>query len=277
MRDDEQRGSEAAEPSVSPRLSASPLALLRNAVGGPGEIAGKARRIGRTFGLLLNPREIDRRFDRLTEIGLVHERPSRMQLIVGGLDMLRFLIAPAARDYYTAIGISFGFHQLLRILDDPVSMVDPTGFFSDRDTIVGHLMQVVHLNPVFDLQLIQMFSDGLDDLEAQVAAMVAGTHPRQRSIGAIVEDPDYHRRLLEYVRRYREDPSSPAPVRGQQSLRSDPAFRQIEDTFATLPGFVAYCCTLPEQSFALLTHLGSREFRTRTPSALDTIAEQEGS
>ena len=32
-------------------------------------------------------------------------------------------------------------------------------------------MQVVHLNPVYDLQLLQMFPDGLDELEAQVAAM----------------------------------------------------------------------------------------------------------
>ena len=33
--------------------------------------------------------------------------------------------------------------------------------------------------------------------------MVAGTHPRARTIGAIVEDPGYHARLLDYVRRFR--------------------------------------------------------------------------
>ena len=114
--------------------------------------------------------------------------------------MLRFVIEPGARDYYAQQGISFGFHQLLRVLDDPVSMIDPTGFLSERDTIVGHVMQVVHLNPIYDLQLLQMFADGLDELERQVEAMVAGTHPRQRTIGAIVEDPDYHARLLDYVR-----------------------------------------------------------------------------
>ena len=29
--------------------------------------------------------------------------------------------------------------QLLRVLDDPCSMVDPTGILSDRDTIIGRI------------------------------------------------------------------------------------------------------------------------------------------
>jgi hypothetical protein len=40
--------------------------------------------------------------------------------------------------------------------------------------------------------------------------MIDGTHPRARTIGAIVEDPGYHARLLDYVRRYRRDPASAA-------------------------------------------------------------------
>lgn len=170
--------------------------------------------------------------------------------------MLRFVIEPAARDYYEQQGISFGFHQLLRVLDDPVSMIDPTGFLSERDTIIGHVMQVVHLNPIYDLQLLQLFPDGLDQLESQVAAMVAGTHPRSGTIGAIVEDPTYHARLLDYVRRYRLDPDTPPLVRQEQTLRDDPAFAAAERTFATLPGFLAYCNRLPTP-FATL----ARRFR----------------
>ena len=104
-------------------------------------------------------------------------------------------------------------------------MVDPTGFLSERDTIIGHVMQVVHLNPVYDLQIIQMFPNGLAELERQVEAMVAGTHPRHRTIGAIVEDPGYHARLLEYVRRFRRDPEAEPPVRQEQTLRADPVFQ----------------------------------------------------
>jgi len=227
------------------RLTARPLTLIAQAIGGPRAIAGKMRRLARTLRLYVDGAEIERRLRTLQDKGYIDRRPTRLQILFGGLDMLRFVIEPASRDYYRQKGISFGFHQLLRLLDDPVSLLDPTGFLSDRDTIVGHVMQVVHLNPVYDLQLIQMFPDGLEDFERQVQAMVDGTHPRARTIGAIVEDPDYHARLLDYVRRFRSDPETPPPVRGEQTLRADPTFAAAERQFATLPGFIAYCNRLP--------------------------------
>ncbi len=227
------------------RRSASSWTLLRTALGGPREIAAKLRRLGRTLRLYARPRDIDQRLRNLEQKGYIRVRPRRAQIFFGGLDMLRFVIEPAARDYYRQQGISFSFHQLLRVLDDPVSMIDPTGFLSERDTIVGHVMQVVHLNPVYDLQLIEMFPDGLEDFERQVQEMVAGTHPRHRTISAIVEDPGYHARLLDYVRRYRADRNAAPPVREEQTLRSDPHFAAAEKQFATLPGFIDYCNTLP--------------------------------
>lgn len=75
--------------------------------------------------------------------------------------------------------------------------------------------------------------------------MLAGDHPRQHTIGAIVEDPDYHERLLDYIRRYRRDPQTSHLVRNEQSLRDDTAFAAAERTFATLGGFVRYCNGLP--------------------------------
>jgi hypothetical protein len=237
------------------RLGAPAWRLALDAVGGPRAVAGKLRRLARTARLWADRREVGRRLDALEARGLAPERPTKAQLLFGGLDMLRFVIEPAARDYYRQIGISFGFHQLLRVLDDPVSMIDPTGFLSDRDTVIGHLMQVVHLNPVYDLQLLQAFPDGLDELERQLEAMCAGTHPRRRTIGAIVEDPGYHARLLDYVRRYRRDPATAAPVRQQQTLRGDPVFDAAERTFATLPGYLGYCARLPRAPAALLRRL----------------------
>jgi len=242
-------------PAPALRQTASAWTLVRMAIGGPREIAGKLRRLGRTLWLWVDRREIDRRLCTLEQRGLIDQRPSPAQIFFGGLDMLRFVIEPAARDYYRQKGISFGFHQFLRVLDDPVSMIDPTGFLSDRDTIVGHVMQVVHLNPVYDLQLIQMFPDGLEDFERQVRAMVDGTHPRRRTISAIVEDSEYHARLLDYVRRYRADPNTPPLVRAEQTLRADAHFAAAERTFATLPGFIAYCNRLPVRSFALAARL----------------------
>jgi hypothetical protein len=251
---------QAAEASTA-RLTAHPLRLIIQAIGGPRQIAGKLRRLGRTLRLYVDRAEIDRRLRTLEAKGYFTGRPTRLQILFGGLDMLRFVIEPASRDYYRQKGISFGFHQLLRVLDDPVSMLDPTGFLSERDTIVGHVMQVVHLNPVYDLQLIQMFPDGLEDFERQVQAMVDGTHPRHATIGAIVEDPEYHARLLDYVRRFRADPATPPPVRQEQTLRNDPHFAAAEQTFATLPGFIGYCHGLPTRFVALLRrHRALRQF-----------------
>ncbi len=251
---------DAREPR-SLRQTASPFTLARAALGGPREIAAKLRRLGRTVRLWTHGAEVDRRLRALQAKGFITERPTRLQLVFGGLDMLRFVIEPASRDYYRQIGIGFGFHQLLRVLDDPVSMIDPTGFLSERDTIVGHVMQVVHLNPVYDLQLIQMFDDGLEDFERQVEAMVEGTHPRARTIAAIVEDPGYHARLLDYVRRFRADPHTPSLVREEQTLRTDPVFAAAERTFASLPGFISYCNQLPTSFPALVRRLRStRQF-----------------
>jgi hypothetical protein len=243
------------------RHTASPWTLLGRAVGGPREIVGKLERFARTLRLWLRPDELARRLETLEAKGYARARPTRLQLLFGGLDMLRFVIEPAAREYYRQQGISFGFHQCLRVLDDPVSMIDPTGLLSERDTITGHVMQVVHLNPVYDLQLLEAFPEGLERFERELEAMVAGTHPRARTIAAVVEDPGYHARLLAYVRRYRVDPATAPLVREQKALRDDPRFAAAERQFATLPGFLSYCNGLPRGFFPLLRRLRAlREF-----------------
>ncbi len=242
------------------RQSAGPLRLLKEAVGGPRQVQAKARRFVRTMRLYGDADELERRLTTLQERGYIERRPTRAQLIFGALDMVRFVIVPAARDYYESQGIDFNFHQVLRFLDDPVSVIDPTGFLSERDTIIGHVMQVVHLNPIYDLQLLEMFPDGLDRLEADVAAMVDGTHERAGTIGAIVEDPAYHGRLLEYVRNYRRG-ERPADMVRPSTLRDDPHFVAAERTFAALPGFVDYCAALPTSPVRLLArHRRTKRF-----------------
>lgn len=247
----------AMNEEVPLRLRASAPKLILTALGGPEQIAGKLRRLIATLALYASPDQIPARLRRLQARGYVQELPSRAQLIFGGLDMVRFVIAPAARDYYEHKGISFNLHQLLRVLDDPVSMIDPTGFLSARDTIIGHVMQVVHLNPIYDLQLLESFDDGLDELERQVRQMLDGVHPRRATIAAIVEDPGYHARLLDYVVRFKADRGAPPPVRQEQSLRDDPVFAAAEQTFATLPGFLRYCTRLPSSPIVLARRLFS--------------------
>jgi hypothetical protein len=44
-------------------------------------------------------------------------------------------------------------------------------------------------------------------------------------------------------------------VREEQTLRADPHFAAAERTFATLPGFIAYCHTLPTGLPSLVSRL----------------------
>jgi len=175
--------------------------------------------------------------------------------------MLRFFIVPGARAYYASRGIDFTFHQILRFLDDPVSIIDPVGLLSNRDTIIGHLMQVVHANPTYDVQLLDMFEDGVDELERQLDEMLAGRHPRQKTIGAIVEDPGYHRRLREYLRAWRREPGSAELLRDHAEAREDPYFVLAERTFGTLDSAMRYALRLPRDPGGALEH--ARRLRIR--------------
>ena len=84
--------------------------------------------------LAVNAREYRRRLERLRARGLIVTMPSRLQILAGGLDMLRYFITPGARDYYRSRGIGFAFHNLLKVLDDPAALIDPIGIRSPRGT-----------------------------------------------------------------------------------------------------------------------------------------------
>ncbi|MBX3192951.1 MAG: hypothetical protein KF819_38555 [Labilithrix sp.] len=237
------------------RTAESPWRLLRATAGSPADLAEKVRRLRVALRGYADRERLDRRLARLVARGYVDEAkiPTRIQLAVGAIDMLRFWISPAAAQYYADKGISYGFHQVLRVLDDPASMIDPIGLLSDRDVIIGHLMQVVHANPHYDLQLLEAHDDGLEELERQIAALIAGTHPRARSIGAIVEDPGYHERLLAYAKSYRADRAARAPIR--ENVAADARWGPIERTFGTLPCAMDYFAKMPTSVGGAIAHL----------------------
>jgi hypothetical protein len=239
----------------TPRRSQSPLALLVRTAGRPAELLGKAGRFLALLARYADSRALDDKLERLVAGGFIDRAPTRVQLVAGSIDMLRFWIVPASDDYYERIGIDFRFHQILRLLDEPASLADPVGFFSTRDAIIGHLMQIVHANPQYDLELLGLWDDGLAELGAQIEAMLAGTHPRARAIGAIVEEPDYHARLLDYVRAYRKNPEAPPPLRENVAARDH--FKAMERTFGSLRTAMRYFCRLPTDPAAALRHLAT--------------------
>ena len=234
------------------RTEKSAWTLVRETAGTPTEILGKVKRLASALRAYTRGDALDARLRYLRELGYVDTPPTRLQLIVGSIDMLRFWIVPAAADYYEEKGIDFRFHQVLRFLDEPASLVDPTGFLSTRDGIIGHVMQVVHANPAYDLQLLESYPDGLEEIERQVVQMIAGTHPRHRAIMAIVEEPDYHERLLGYVREFRASRDAKAPIRINVQ---DGPFAEIEKIFGTLPGAMRYFAGLPTTPWGAAHHL----------------------
>ena len=239
---------------MTARTTKSASALLRDAAGPPRVFRGKLARLALALSGYARARRLDERLARLHARGHIEIIPTRVQLAVGGLDMLRLFIKPAAADYYASKGIDFAFHQVLRVLDEPASLVDPVGLFSTRDGIIGHLMQVVHANPVYDFQLLDMFVDGHDELESQLERMIAGTHPRAQSIGAIVEEPDYHERLLSFVRAWRADSTIPPMLRENLAGRFD----DLEATFGSMTNAMRYFCTMPTTPAAAVRYLAMR-------------------
>lgn len=235
------------------RLTEEPWVLVKRTLGSPRELRNKARKLAIALWLYGRNDRVEERLERLKRMGYLNEIPSRMQRVVGAIDMLRFFIVPAAADYYASKGINFRFHSLLRLLDDPASVIDPTGFNSTRDTIIGHLLQVVHANPHYDFQLLESFEDGLDELERQTQAVIDGSHPRAPSIRAIVEDPEYHHRLLEHIRQYRENPHVDPLLR--ENIAKNPKLRRIERTFGTVPNAMRYFSKMPKTLRAGVSHL----------------------
>jgi hypothetical protein len=240
---------------VTARMSESPLALLRNAVGPLGGVPNKLARLGRALDAYSRGDLVRSRVRKLRQQGVIDVEPTLLQLAVGGYDMLRFFISPAAADYYREQGISFGFHQVLRFCDDPASLTDPIGLLSEPDVVIGHLLQVVHANPIYDLQLLSMHDGGLADLEAQTRAIIAGDHPRQASIGAIVEEADYHLRLLDYVCAFRADPRARPPRRSNVEAKEN--LKSLDAIFGRMDTAMRYFASLPTSLTAALVHVAT--------------------
>ncbi len=242
---------ERAANEAPARLSEEPWVLVKQTMGSPREFRQKVRKLRTALLEYGRDENVGPRLRRLQRLGYIDEIPSRTQRMVGAIDMLRFFIVPAAADYYEGKGISFKFHTLLRFLDDPASLIDPTGFNSTRDAIIGHVMQVVHANPHYDFQLLESFEDGLDEMERQIRGILDGSHPRAESIRSIVEDPEYHAKLLDHLAEYRRNPNV-SPLRRENI---EGKFEDVERTFGTVPSAMRYFAKMPRTVRGGLRHL----------------------
>lgn len=245
---------EIADDRATDRVKQSPYKLMIRALGSPLIIANKIWRFVTTlFNTFYFPNQ-KKRLQRLKKIGFIDRVPSQKQLWFGAYDMFRYFVVPGAASYYKTKGINFKFHILLRFLNDPSGLTDPIGIRAPKNTIIGHLLEVVHANPVYDLQLLDQFDDGLDEMEKQTLQMINKTHPRYSSISAIIEDEKYYPELYEYIQKYRKNPATPQLIRATGDARNDTNFVRAEITFGTLPSAFRYFNRLPDDFKSLIRH-----------------------
>ena len=211
----------------------------------------KARRAVQTLRSFADPTEKQRRLDHLRREGLITEVPTNWQILVGTYRMFVDFLVPGSRDLYRQTGKSFTWQQVLRFLDEPCAVMDPVGLHAPKESILSHLVQVTHHEAAYDVELLRMFPQGVEELVAEVRQLVEGTHPRQVAIDAIVEHDDYHARLLAALEGYLED-----PVANELLIVMDPppggeeVFAFGREHFSTPSRFFRYCQRMPSTPLA---------------------------
>lgn len=218
-------------------------ALLRPLVGGPHRWLRNAREF---FAILWSycrwPR-VRRRLERLQERGVIEAIPTAPQVHVAGRQQMLGTASDETRIFYEERGIDFTFHNLRRFLDHPASMMDTSGFFAPRDTIVHHILQSTHRHPVYDFQLLLMHEGGLEELRRQARLAVRGEHPEQERFDCLVEDPTYYARLGPQVEAFCEDPGIQATFTPPEHT-GDPLLHLGMDQFKDVGGFCRYAVKL---------------------------------
>jgi hypothetical protein len=234
-----------------PWLGRSRWSLLADVIGGWVHLRD---RFVQVLGLLIGfvrPAVVRARLQRLQALGHVDVVPTLPQLLVAARDQMMLSASAETRLFYASQGIPWGFHNLRRFISNPATMMDPAGLFSPRDVIIHHVLQTFHRHPIYDLVLLRGFPDGIEEMERQLAQLMAGTHPHQRALTSLVEDGAYHARLPEELRVFRADPLAPGrPI--PPGLVDDPALMLGMDQFKDLRGYTNYAARLPVDGWEAL-------------------------
>jgi len=207
---------------------------------GPIEAIGRLGRLLRALSTYFRPNVVRRRLERLKSLGYIDQVPTAWQVLVAGHHQMLGTASDETRVFYEERGIRFGFHTVRRFIDEPASLVDPVGFFSEADAILHHLFQSTHYFPIYDMQLLRMHPDGVAELERQWALLLEGRHPRQARYEALVEDPTYWDRLTWQVPRFLADMNMQLEAGRYEHVEGQPLLQAAMDQFKDLRGFCAY-------------------------------------
>ncbi len=219
------------------------MALCFAVVGG---IRQNIDKIGQIAGMLFSfvrPSIVRARLERLVVLEHCTETPTLAQLLVASRHQLSFSLGADTKAFYAAQGIPWTFHNLRRFVAYPTTMMDPVGLFSPRDSIIHHVLQTFHRHATYDLVLLRAHEGGLEEMQSQLDALAAGTHPHQSSLDNLVEDGSYHDRLRRDVPEFAANPHIQArPI--PEGLAPDPWLMLAMEQFKDVRGYTNYASRL---------------------------------
>src|SRR5437868_3772243 len=221
----------------------SRLRLLADVVGGWPQNLDKLVQWVSLALAFFRPGLVRRRLERLRGLGHIEVIPTLPQMLVAGRDQIMVSASDETKLFYRSQGIPWIFHNARRFISGPATMLDPIGLFSPRETIVEHVLQTFHRQPVYDLVLLSAHEGGVESLARQAAAINAGTHPHQRALASLIEDGSYHARLPREIAAFEEAPLAPARAL-PEALVADPHLMLAMDQFKDMRGFARYASRL---------------------------------
>jgi hypothetical protein len=239
------------EPSMAERQGATPPSwlgrsrwrLLADVVGGWRQNLDKVVQVVSLVWAFFRPGQVRRRLERLRGLGHIDAIPTLPQMLVAGRDQIMVSASEETKLFYRSQGIPWIFHNLRRFISGPATMLDPIGLFSPRDTIIHHVLQTFHRQPLYDLVLLRAHEGGLEEMARQAAQIEAGNHPHQRALTSLIEDGSYHARLPREIAAVRADPQAGARAL-PPGLVDDPQMMLAMDQFRDIRGFTNYASRL---------------------------------
>lgn len=222
------------------------LAQARRAMGSWAELARKKQDTARVVFNTFRWNRRRRKLERLREAGHIEVIPTEWQIAQASYEMLTEFLIPSNAEFYAHYDADEAWTILLRFLDEPATMLDPTGLTISRDLLVAHLLHTVHVSAGYDVALLEIIPGGLDELEDQCRQLIRGTHPRQDAIVQMLERPDYPQRLLDAVARFRRNPRRHWEVRTYDAPADcEPRLQEGLQRFGTLGRLMRHAATLP--------------------------------
>ncbi len=181
---------------------------VRSAMGSWTRVGQKLHGVGVVVRNTVDRRARLARLRRLKRLGRIDAIPTEFQIWLACHEMFRDFILPSNRAFFEHDEQDEAWALFLRFLDEPAAMLDPSGLAISRDLLIAHLLHAVHVSAGYDVALLEIFPDGLDELERQCGQLIEGVHPHQAALMERLDRSDYPEQLLAAVRRYRADPEA---------------------------------------------------------------------